>query len=45
MAAEGKPRRTNVESYLDYVNLTVDVLDGLAREMRTRRPTFYYSEH
>jgi len=44
-AAEGKPRQTNVESYLKGIDQTVNLLDGLERQMKTRQPNLYYSEY
>ncbi len=39
----GKPRQTSMEFYLECIDLTVNQLDNLAREMRSRAPEAYYS--
>ncbi len=41
--AEGKPRQTNVEMYLECLHLTASLLDGLESEMRKRPPELYYN--
>ena len=42
-AQPGSPRQSTVASYLDSMDLTVNLLDGLAHEMRSRRPEVYYT--
>jgi hypothetical protein len=41
---EGSPRQTSIETYLKFVDYTINIVEDLARELRSRTPDAYYSE-